>query len=738
MAKITALPATEALTGDEFIPIVQGADTRRATMTAFREQITPFLQYWYKGEAGNTGPANSTYTSVAALRAADVGNRSAILSVPRVGGTFAWLIGDFSEQVASAPPGVGVFIPSDEDPAGTNGCWVRQFTGITAALEAMGPVDLGWFDATSDDQTDDAPALRGALSYRGALLAGTSRVVTDQGGIPFRQQGFSYFAAAIIDRSGVRLQGPGVLHAKGHTGTPGTYVEPILATPRNAEMGTYQNITIQDVRFDLSDDGNTTSTNQRAGHFTCVDKFTLRDVGIFTSGARRGYGFHLDNCRDTLITSFRLDKVTGGINMRYARGGVISGATFSDFSEAIDFDGIADCFVAANMSFRSTRRNNQCIDLNSARRFVAANFTAENVGNLVTVNYKDTTPPDYKAFLEQTDASVPVATRSPSQGVVIANFSAKDAGDASIPAIIIGTDFATNFAEGPVQDVVVANGVLNGGGMILVTGADMVPLSNLTLRNIVSPESSSYGAITLAEDNFSDGTTNFPLRAILRDVTIDTCNRGALRAGSPTMLRINGLRVRNANTSGSTDPAIQILNIRADGKVWIDGLDVDGDVKISALDPAARIYWGPNNRINGLLTIQNQAHKAALGRGIVVNAGDIASTVTRLIPVFTARRPTTILRCGMMLGANIAQDAANTKAFSFKTRVAGVAADVTIGTIANQTQPLSALTAYDAGFAAERTGLKLAAGDTLFVSVSHSGQGQAVVAAQFTAELLEY
>ena len=49
MAKITALPETDALTGDEFLPIVQGRETKRTTMTAFRALITPFLQNWYKG-----------------------------------------------------------------------------------------------------------------------------------------------------------------------------------------------------------------------------------------------------------------------------------------------------------------------------------------------------------------------------------------------------------------------------------------------------------------------------------------------------------------------------------------------------------------------------------------------------------------------------------------------------------------------------------------------------------------
>lgn len=55
MAKISALPIVTHLTGDEHIPIVQDRETRSATMSAFRELITPFLQFWYKGDRGDKG-----------------------------------------------------------------------------------------------------------------------------------------------------------------------------------------------------------------------------------------------------------------------------------------------------------------------------------------------------------------------------------------------------------------------------------------------------------------------------------------------------------------------------------------------------------------------------------------------------------------------------------------------------------------------------------------------------------
>lgn len=70
MAKITALDVADQLTGDEHLPIVQGTDTKRTTLAAFRDLITPFLQNWYKGDRGDTGPANSTYFSDQSLKSA--------------------------------------------------------------------------------------------------------------------------------------------------------------------------------------------------------------------------------------------------------------------------------------------------------------------------------------------------------------------------------------------------------------------------------------------------------------------------------------------------------------------------------------------------------------------------------------------------------------------------------------------------------------------------------------------
>ena len=102
MAKITDLLAVDLISGDEFLPIVQGGVTKRAKMSALRALIVPFLQYWYKGDTGNTGPANSTYTTLAALRAAPVTHASYIF-VPPSGSDGGVPAGVFSYQTYQAP-----------------------------------------------------------------------------------------------------------------------------------------------------------------------------------------------------------------------------------------------------------------------------------------------------------------------------------------------------------------------------------------------------------------------------------------------------------------------------------------------------------------------------------------------------------------------------------------------------------------------------------------------------------
>lgn len=91
--------------------------TRRGTLAALAGGVVPFLQNWYKGDRGSTGPANNTYFDVAAFRTQPSSNGKATL----VG------FGEYYFETHAAPyrdDGLD-FIGAADTPLST-GAWVRQ------------------------------------------------------------------------------------------------------------------------------------------------------------------------------------------------------------------------------------------------------------------------------------------------------------------------------------------------------------------------------------------------------------------------------------------------------------------------------------------------------------------------------------------------------------------------------------------------------------------------------------
>lgn len=117
----------------------------------------------FKGETGNTGPANSTYETASSVNTdALVTNQSAIIADPSAGGTFAYKTGNFTAKIA-ADPRRAVYISAQGDPTGAVGAWVR--IGVEK-------YDVRWFGAIGDGVSDDTEALQDALNTCNALGGG--------------------------------------------------------------------------------------------------------------------------------------------------------------------------------------------------------------------------------------------------------------------------------------------------------------------------------------------------------------------------------------------------------------------------------------------------------------------------------------------------------------------------------------------------------------------------------------
>lgn len=164
MAKITALDIADRLTGEEFLPIVQGPATKRVTMSAFRSLITPFLQYWYKGDRGDTGPANSTYPDIEALKAADHTNLSFTLITDDGPVDYIYVENDFTSKADD------INVIELDAVAISQGALIRETSAaishrrpgtpgildVSKAIDALGvhPLMFGWSGELKHDASD--------------------------------------------------------------------------------------------------------------------------------------------------------------------------------------------------------------------------------------------------------------------------------------------------------------------------------------------------------------------------------------------------------------------------------------------------------------------------------------------------------------------------------------------------------------------------------------------------------
>lgn len=181
MAKISNLDVVQALTGGEHLPIVQDNATRRVTMAAFRDLITPFLQYWYKGDQGDRGPNGYSVVTLEQLRAAPFSDGPLMYD----GRVWTGQAGNFAEVGAD-----NLDIVKQDDTDLSIGAWTASYAlpSITARTDGSG-------DSTSSVTASIARAV--ARGSRGI----------------YKPPGLSYIAGRLADinKRGLRFYGDGIL-----------------------------------------------------------------------------------------------------------------------------------------------------------------------------------------------------------------------------------------------------------------------------------------------------------------------------------------------------------------------------------------------------------------------------------------------------------------------------------------------------------------------------------------------
>lgn len=315
MAKISGLPTTDKLTGAEHLPIVQGDATKRVTMAAFRDLITPFLQYWYKGDKGDTGAAANTFSSLSRLKGADpVAFPSAILADgKRPPIPYAFVTGDFTGkaddldvvELEQVPLSQGALLRGDATTIRDAARASLLVAAGGAGLIGYGGADVGrsmartlaFYGVAHDSLADQTAVINAALAQAKAdkvttLLGHPQGIYNHNGeinidGLTLDGQGCCFYATS-SDHSALRVAG---------TGTGLRNVRAVgTATARGSQLGT-------------------------CGLVVTASDFAIENVELIGDGAPKGFagaGAFFFGARRGVIRNMKVaDTHADGIHVTY-------------------------------------------------------------------------------------------------------------------------------------------------------------------------------------------------------------------------------------------------------------------------------------------------------------------------------------------------------------------------------------------------------------------------------------
>jgi hypothetical protein len=447
--------------------------------------------------------------------------------------------------------------------------------------------------ARKNNYNDDAPAVQAAhdLALGGVRLPAGSYKMVPGSVSPFTFGNFpsvNVFRAVALTADNVTFSGhEAVLHGVSRANVIAADVQPVFSTDKNMTVGARKNITFDGVAFDPENNADATNSNQRFVYAVGVDGLRFLDTKGGSSGSRRGYYAHIQNGKNVQVDGHRHQKVTGGFNVRYVDGFVMTNFLFEDFSEAIDLDGASQRVVIRNGVFKSTSRVNQCIDVNDQVDASIGDFSVNNTGNIVTVNYKTTTPDTFVEYV----AGTIVRNFQVGKRVLLSNISGSAVGSAAIPAFYIGWDWSAGNHAGaaPVQDITLQNIVLDDHGYFDIREAVNLKLKDITSYRAQCGFNHAVNCISAATN--ADQIAWSDLDVDIDGLRIEASDKGGLNISTPSQAKVRRLITRGNNTLGGTltDLTITGLATRA-GRASVDECDIGGNVVLNG-DSTAVAAW---------------------------------------------------------------------------------------------------------------------------------------------------
>jgi hypothetical protein len=608
------------------------------------------------------------------------------------------------------------------------------------------------YGAALDDATNDATAVQASVDDAAAGVPvlfpgdGVARLVVGA------TSDFTFsnpadrpvHRAVALARSDLTLLGHGgLIRTYGFTAAAGTEYQYAFATDKNVVAGTLKRIHLEGFGFEVAQDGSP-GLNRRGLFLVGVEGLRLVHLHSFSGAERNLYFAHIHNCDHVNIHGLRLVDTTAGINFRFCRGVHLSDHVHDNFSEALDFDGVNWDIHATNLTFRGNgvRTAGQCLDLNSVVSATFEGITATDAGNFVVINYKHTTQPNYADYV----AGVTPTEMSPSRDITMRSVRLERMGSAAGAPVFIGNDWGTLAIPAlphpgypPVHDILLEDWVMRDTGYVLIRESGELELRDFKMFGTLN-DAPFYAIHAYSQYATPDQVAWSDLRLTLRRVEMNGTSRGAVRVAAPSKLVIDGLKIRNADSTASGEAELLVRDLEVRGAaVEIDGLDVVGDVVLNGGTTAGlpySLFWGPNNRITGTLTLQGNVHDVIVGRTVTVPIGDVAATGTVNRVLFRATRACRIARAWHVVTANVTGSGTNNRSVLWRRYSAGV---TTTNIASPNTIPgWTAFVPNSAGFAVNETDADLAAGDVLAISITHSGTGAALSGLSVAFEVLEY